>query len=107
MTSSVGSFPAHRTTSRYGRFYGDVDTRWLPDGRRMRLLSSVVFYDDIGLRWVAERGLEVDGASVPPGSSGASRGRTRGAIVARRPSTTRTARVSCAPRGSFTGRSVR
>jgi hypothetical protein len=48
-----------------GRFIGTVQTEWLPDGRRMRLLSGITFVDPIGTRWDAPRGSVVDGASIP------------------------------------------
>ena len=49
-------------------FEGDVRTEWLRhqgDDRRMRLLEPFVFTDSKGVRWVAEAGDVIDGASIP------------------------------------------
>ena len=50
------------------RFEGEVDVRWLVEGgqdRRMKLLSKFAFMDSTGLRWEANPGDVVDGASIP------------------------------------------
>jgi hypothetical protein len=49
----------------YGKFIGDVQTQWLDDGRRMKLLSSLTYLDPQGERWIAPEGAIVDGASIP------------------------------------------
>lgn len=49
----------------YGKFIGDVQTQWLDDGRRMKLLSSLTYLDPQGERWIAPEGSIVDGASIP------------------------------------------
>jgi hypothetical protein len=49
----------------YGKFIGDVQTQWLDDGRRMKLLSSLTYLDPQGERWIAPEGSVVDGASIP------------------------------------------
>lgn len=48
-----------------GRFIGAIQTEWLPDGRRMRLLSTITFVDPRGTEWAAPRGSVIDGASIP------------------------------------------
>lgn len=47
------------------RFVGEIDTRWLSDGRRMKLLSSYEFIDSRGIQWFAPAGWIIDGASIP------------------------------------------
>lgn len=49
----------------YGKFIGDVQTQWLDDGRRMKLLSPLTYLDSQGERWIAPEGSIVDGASIP------------------------------------------
>ena len=49
----------------YGKFIGDVQTQWLDDGRRMKLITSLTYLDPQGERWVAREGSIVDGASIP------------------------------------------
>lgn len=58
---------AGETTSidKHGKFYGEVVTQWLPDGRKMKLLETVVFVDPQGVVWDAPKGSIVDGASIP------------------------------------------
>ena len=50
------------------RFEGEVRAEWLThdgDDRRMRLLEPFAFVDRRGVRWEAEAGDEIDGASIP------------------------------------------
>lgn len=49
----------------HGRFHGDVITKWLPDGRTMELLETLVFVDPRGEVWDAPKGAIIDGASIP------------------------------------------
>jgi hypothetical protein len=49
----------------HGRFIGDIDTRWLPDGRSMLLLSRVCYEDPRLVEWCADALSIVDGASIP------------------------------------------
>lgn len=51
----------------FGEFRGDITTIWLPDGRKMRLLDTLVFVDPRGVVWDAPRGHIVDGATIPRG----------------------------------------
>lgn len=48
-----------------GKYLGTVQTEWLPDGRRMRLLAPLVYIDPKGQEWQAAAGSVVDGASIP------------------------------------------
>jgi Protein of unknown function (DUF1353) len=48
-----------------GRFHGTPRTEWGIDGRTMTLLDDFVFVDGSGRGWVAEKGVEVNGASIP------------------------------------------
>jgi len=47
------------------RFNGDVEARWLRDGRTMKLLKPFAFIDKNGKEWLAPQGSKVDGASIP------------------------------------------
>lgn len=52
----------------WGSYTGNVDTRWLEDGRKMKLLSD---YEYTGpgpgaMKWKAPKESVVDGASIPP-----------------------------------------
>lgn len=47
------------------KFIGDVEARWLKDGRKMRLLKEVVFIDSKDREWKAPEGSVIDGASIP------------------------------------------
>lgn len=49
----------------FGQYFGSVQAEWEPDGRNMRLLSEFVFVDPRGRRWIAPKGTEVNGASIP------------------------------------------
>lgn len=49
----------------YGLFSGDVEARWLDDGRRMELLNDFYYIDPHGIKWEAPKGWIVDGASIP------------------------------------------
>lgn len=46
-------------------FIGDVNTKWLKDGRKMKLLDDFIFVDSRGKKWIASKGCVVDGASIP------------------------------------------
>lgn len=49
----------------FGKFHGEVSTKWLPDGRKMELLDTLVFVDARGKVWDAPKGHIIDGASIP------------------------------------------
>lgn len=51
--------------SEFGHFHGPVDARWLPDHRRMQLLSEFRYTDPAGRIWIAPAGSVVDGSSIP------------------------------------------
>ena len=54
-----------RESPNRGRFYGSVKTDWLTDHPRdMRLMAGVTFIDPRGLRWYAEEGAIINGAST-------------------------------------------
>ena len=49
-------------------FSGDVITKWLKHGgddRHMELMDEFVFEDDEGIRWIANVGDTINGASIP------------------------------------------
>jgi hypothetical protein len=48
------------------RFVGDLITKWLPDGRNMKLMDSFEFIDSQCRRWPVPAGSITDGASIPP-----------------------------------------
>jgi len=48
----------------YGRFLSRPKTEWLED-RKMRLLEDFVYVDPKDNAWLAPKGSEVDGASIP------------------------------------------
>lgn len=51
--------------SDFGRFEGTVQTEWLPDGRKMRLIADFSYFDPSDVKWQAPKGAIVDGASIP------------------------------------------
>src|SRR2546430_931176 len=53
------------TAQAHGKFVGVVQTEWLGDGRKMKLLSTFHFIDSAGTDWEAPAGSIVDGASIP------------------------------------------
>ncbi len=48
----------------FGRYTGSVEAVWLP-GRKMRLLKEIEYTDPNDLVWIAPKGAEIDGASIP------------------------------------------
>ena len=61
---STPQSPAPRAASTPG-YEGVVLTEWLRDGRTMKLLEDFAYVDAAGKRWLAKKGLSVDGASIP------------------------------------------
>jgi len=59
------SFAVLSHAQELGQYIGTVQTEWLEDGRRMRLLSSFAYVDPKGVEWLAPIGSVVDGASIP------------------------------------------
>ena len=53
------------TIGRWGHFVGTVKTEWYDDGRTMKLLDDFGYADAAGNTWKAEKGHEIDGASIP------------------------------------------
>jgi hypothetical protein len=49
----------------FGKFIGEFEARFNPDGRTVTLLSDLAFIDPDDLRWTAPKGIVVDGASIP------------------------------------------
>jgi Protein of unknown function (DUF1353) len=49
----------------YGSFVGEVQTKWLDDGRKMELLEPFAYIDPRGITWDAPKGWVIDGASIP------------------------------------------
>src|SRR5216110_1473807 len=54
----------HQATP-FGRFQGRVETEWLDDGRRMRLLQDFRFLEPDSTEWIPPRDSSIDGASIP------------------------------------------
>jgi len=49
----------------FGKFSGDPEAAWLPDGRLMKLLTEFTFTDAAKKPWIAPKDSKVDGASIP------------------------------------------
>ena len=49
----------------FGKFVGNPQTEWDPDGRRMFLLDDFVYVDPAAQKWIASKGSRIDGASIP------------------------------------------
>jgi len=64
--STRGSKTSAKSDPReFGKFSGDPETSWLPDGRLMKLLSEFTFTDATKNCWIAPIDAEIDGASIP------------------------------------------
>ncbi len=48
-----------------GRFEGDLQVRWLDDGRLMELVEPFCFHDTARVAWPVPKGVRTDGASIP------------------------------------------
>lgn len=57
--------PLTAQASDFGEFKGTVQAEWLPDGRKMRLVTDFSYLDPSGVEWRAPKGAIVDGASIP------------------------------------------
>jgi hypothetical protein len=53
------------TQDNFGTYVGKVQTEWLDDGRKMKLLSDFSYIDPQGIQWNAPKGSIIDGASIP------------------------------------------
>jgi hypothetical protein len=51
--------------AQFGHFVGDLETRWLDDGRKMQLLKPFSYVDAAQVEWAAPVDSIVDGASIP------------------------------------------
>ena len=49
----------------FGKFVGNPQTEWDPDGRRMFLLDDFVYVDPAAQKWIASKSSKIDGASIP------------------------------------------
>src|SRR3981189_2679384 len=65
MAFGVVGFASDLRAQGFGRFEGEFDFRWLPDGRNMRLLGPLRYIDQEGQIWDVPAGAETDGASIP------------------------------------------
>lgn len=54
-----------RAPKNWGRFDGQPLTTWSPDGQSMILLQPYTYIDPREIKWTADRGMRVDGASIP------------------------------------------
>jgi hypothetical protein len=48
-----------------GKFSGSIETEWLGDGRKMRLLKPLIYFDPKCAQWYAPTNSIIDGASIP------------------------------------------
>src|ERR1700682_2856774 len=51
----------------FGKFVGNPQTEWDPDGRRMLLLDDFVYVDPAAQKWIGSKGSTICGASFPQG----------------------------------------
>lgn len=49
----------------WGRYEGPIQTEWKRKGREMVLLADAKYIAPNGVEWVALKGTEIDGASIP------------------------------------------
>ena len=57
---------AYETTDPvFGRFEGDVVTKWITDDLEMELVTDFNYIDPSGKRWTAPTGSIINGASIP------------------------------------------
>lgn len=57
--------PALASIPGWGDCSGNIDARWLEDGRKMMLLADYLYTDPASTSWLAPKGAEIDGASIP------------------------------------------
>ena len=50
---------------KFGQFEGRIDVEFLEDGRLVKLLEDVVYFDPCREKWIASKGAVVDGTSIP------------------------------------------
>ena len=48
-----------------GQFIGEIKTKWLDDGRDMRLLEDFTYLDYKKRKWVSPKDWKIDGATIP------------------------------------------
>jgi hypothetical protein len=48
-----------------GKYVGSVQTEWIENDRKMRLLAPFTYIDPKGVEWTAPSGWVIDGASIP------------------------------------------
>lgn len=65
MSLLLSALPLLTQAQDLGKYVGTVQTEWLEDGRRMRLLSPFAYFDPNGVEWNAPTGWVVEGASIP------------------------------------------
>jgi Protein of unknown function (DUF1353) len=53
------------TDRAFGKFEGDIVTKWSDDGRNMTLERDFAYVDSQGKRWDAPTGAVINGASIP------------------------------------------
>lgn len=58
-------FCINASAENLGKYIGLIQTEWLDEGRKMKLLSSFSYIDPNGTQWDAPAGSIVDGASIP------------------------------------------
>lgn len=58
--------PVAASATGWGDCSGNIDARWLEDGRKMMLLADYTYTDPVSKSWLAPKGAKIDGASIPP-----------------------------------------
>jgi len=54
-----------QTTNEWGYYTGTIQTEWLPDGRRMKILKDFSYIGPTQAEWHVPQAAIVDGASIP------------------------------------------
>jgi len=68
---SVAAFFAYKwwtnepTDPTFGRFEGEIVTKWVAPDREMQLMQDFAYIDPRGKRWLAPADSKIDGASIP------------------------------------------
>ncbi len=62
----VQNLAASSHAENFGAFLDELNTKWLPGGRDMELLSDYRYRDPGDVIWTAKAGATVNGASIPP-----------------------------------------
>jgi hypothetical protein len=61
----VGLLPLPSRAGDFGRFQGEIITKWNSDNTNFTLLKDFIYQDGSGRKWTANAGLQTDCASIP------------------------------------------